>query len=85
MPDFLSTTDPKLMRAHRDHLGLLVELPGATVTHVPMPVEWELLTGTAVNNVSLPEQLSPSGIPARGPAAVRRVRLDLARWATGVW
>lgn len=59
MPDFLTTTDTELARARRDYLDLLAELPGATVTEVPLPAEWELLTGTAFNNVRLPERAEP--------------------------
>ncbi|TWE28256.1 amidase [Prauserella muralis] len=40
-------------------LDTLAGIPGATVVDVPLPAEWELLTGSAFNNVRLPERSEP--------------------------
>ncbi|HEY0453588.1 amidase [Actinophytocola sp.] len=37
-------------------LSALDALPGASVVEVPLPAEWELLTGNVFNNVRLPER-----------------------------
>lgn len=58
-PDFLATTDAVELAARRTYLDVLAGLPGATVVDVPLPAEWELLTGTAFNNVRLPERTEP--------------------------
>jgi Asp-tRNA(Asn)/Glu-tRNA(Gln) amidotransferase A subunit family amidase len=45
--------------ARRDFLAVLAGVPGATLVDVPLPEEWELLTGGAFNNVRLPERSEP--------------------------
>ncbi len=56
-------------RLHRRHLGDRAgaagvpgearAITGATIVDVPLPDEWELLTGSAFNNVRLPERTEP--------------------------
>jgi Asp-tRNA(Asn)/Glu-tRNA(Gln) amidotransferase A subunit family amidase len=40
-------------------LDTLAGIPGVALVDVPLPAEWELLTGTAFNNVRLPERSEP--------------------------
>lgn len=40
-------------------LDTLADIPGATVVDVPLPAEWDLLTGPVFNNVRLPERTEP--------------------------
>jgi Asp-tRNA(Asn)/Glu-tRNA(Gln) amidotransferase A subunit family amidase len=42
--------------AQRAFLAALEGIPGATLVDVPLPDEWDLLTGNAFNNVRLPER-----------------------------
>ncbi len=46
-------------RAQQAFLAALAAIPGATLVDVALPDEWELLTGTAFNNVRLPERSEP--------------------------
>lgn len=45
--------------ARRTFLSTLDAIPGATLVDVPLPDQWDLLTGTAFNNVRLPERSEP--------------------------
>ncbi|OLF12590.1 amidase [Actinophytocola xanthii] len=40
-------------------LDTLADIPGVTLVDVPLPEEWELLTGAVFNNVRLPERSEP--------------------------
>ena len=46
-------------RAQQAFLAALAAIPGATLVDVALPDEWDLLTGTAFNNVRLPERSEP--------------------------
>lgn len=59
MPDFLDTDDADEVRVRRAYLDDLAAIPGADVVDVPLPAEWDLLTGSAFNNVRLPERAEP--------------------------
>ncbi|MGP4014620.1 amidase [Saccharopolyspora sp. 5N708] len=48
--------DTETARARAAFLDALGNIPGATVVEVPLPDEWELLTGDVFNNVRLPER-----------------------------
>ncbi|GAA0814692.1 amidase [Spirilliplanes yamanashiensis] len=45
--------------ARRAFLAALDAIPGASLVDVPLPAEWELLTGPEFNNVRLPERSEP--------------------------
>jgi Asp-tRNA(Asn)/Glu-tRNA(Gln) amidotransferase A subunit family amidase len=45
--------------ARRAFLSTIDAVPGASLVEVPFPDEWDLLTGTAFNNVRLPERSEP--------------------------
>jgi Asp-tRNA(Asn)/Glu-tRNA(Gln) amidotransferase A subunit family amidase len=45
--------------ARRAFLAVLDGIPGVTLVDVPLPDEWDLLTGNAFNNVRLPERSEP--------------------------
>lgn len=45
--------------ARQAFLAKLATIPGATLVDVPLPDEWDLLTGGAFNNVRLPERSEP--------------------------
>ena len=45
--------------ARRAFLAALDAVPGTTLVDVPLPAEWELLTGPEFNNVRLPERSEP--------------------------
>jgi Asp-tRNA(Asn)/Glu-tRNA(Gln) amidotransferase A subunit family amidase len=45
--------------ARRAFLSTIDAVPGASLVEVPLPDEWDLLTGTAFNNVRLPERSEP--------------------------
>ncbi len=57
-PDYL-TAAGDVLAARRAYLDRLASIPGATVVEVPFPDEWALLTGSAFNNVRLPERSEP--------------------------
>ncbi|RJK96392.1 amidase [Vallicoccus soli] len=57
-PDFLAV-EGEVLAARQAYLAQLASIPGATVVEVPFPDEWELLTGSAFNNVRLPERAEP--------------------------
>ncbi|WP_432958608.1 amidase [Micromonospora haikouensis] len=58
LPGFTAgTTETAAARAA--YLAKLAAIPGATVVDVPLPDEWDLLTGSAFNNVRLPERSEP--------------------------
>ncbi|MFC8846870.1 MULTISPECIES: amidase [unclassified Micromonospora] len=58
LPGFTAgTTETAAARAA--YLAKLAAIPGATVVDVPLPDEWDLLTGGAFNNVRLPERSEP--------------------------
>ncbi|MFF3857008.1 amidase [Micromonospora sp. NPDC002575] len=58
LPGFTAgTTETAAARAA--YLATLAAIPGATVVDVPLPDEWDLLTGGAFNNVRLPERSEP--------------------------
>lgn len=46
-------------RAQAAFLAKMAEIPECTLVEVPFPDEWDLLTGTAFNNVRLPERAEP--------------------------
>jgi len=46
-------------QARRAFLSTLAAIPGATLVDVPLPDEWNLLSGTAFNNVRLVERTEP--------------------------
>nr|MDT0662957.1 amidase [Micromonospora sp. DSM 115978] len=58
LPGFTSGTTPTAL-ARQAYLAKLAAIPGATVVDVPLPDEWELLTGGSFNNVRLPERSEP--------------------------
>ncbi|SDZ04431.1 aspartyl-tRNA(Asn)/glutamyl-tRNA(Gln) amidotransferase subunit A [Micromonospora pattaloongensis] len=58
LPGFAGGTSPTAL-ARQAYLAKLAAIPGATVVEVPLPDEWELLTGNAFNNVRLPERSEP--------------------------
>lgn len=45
--------------ARRAFLNTMAGVEGAEIVDVPLPEEWDLLTGTAFNNVRLPERSEP--------------------------
>ncbi|MFC5941052.1 amidase, partial [Micromonospora harpali] len=58
LPGFTAgTTETAAARAA--YLAKLAAIPGATVVDVPLPDEWDVLTGGAFNNVRLPERSEP--------------------------
>ncbi|MFJ6194779.1 amidase [Micromonospora sp. NPDC092111] len=58
LPGFTAGTSETAL-ARQAYLAKLAAIPGATVVDVPLPDEWDLLTGTAFNNVRLPERSEP--------------------------
>ncbi|MDG4832004.1 amidase [Solwaraspora sp. WMMD1047] len=58
LPDFTAGTSPTA-QARQAFLAKLAAIPGASVVDVPLPDEWDLLTGGAFNNVRLPERSEP--------------------------
>jgi Asp-tRNA(Asn)/Glu-tRNA(Gln) amidotransferase A subunit family amidase len=58
VPGYTSGTSP-VADARRAFLATLDAIPGATLVDVPLPAEWDLLTGTEFNNVRLPERSEP--------------------------
>lgn len=50
IPGYTSTAERKAF------IDTLADIPGATVVDVPLPAEWDLLTGGVFNNVRLPER-----------------------------
>ncbi|GAB2678713.1 amidase family protein [Thalassiella azotivora] len=57
-PDYLDA-DGEVLAARQAYLAALDAIPGAEVVEVPLPDEWDLLTGGAFNNVRLPERSEP--------------------------
>lgn len=58
IPGYTSGTSPAA-GVRRAFLAALDAIPGATLVDVPLPAEWELLTGPEFNNVRLPERSEP--------------------------
>ncbi|KXK63265.1 amidase [Micromonospora rosaria] len=58
LPGFTSGTSATA-QARRAYLDTLAGIEGATLVEVPLPDDWDLLTGTAFNNVRLPERSEP--------------------------
>lgn len=58
IPGYASGTSASA-RARQEFLATLAAIPGATLVDVPLPDEWDLLTGGAFNNVRLPERSEP--------------------------
>ncbi|RGC65912.1 Glutamyl-tRNA(Gln) amidotransferase subunit A [Micromonospora sp. MW-13] len=58
LPGFTAGTS-ETTAARQAYLAKLAAIPGATVVDVPLPDDWELLTGGAFNNVRLPERSEP--------------------------
>jgi Asp-tRNA(Asn)/Glu-tRNA(Gln) amidotransferase A subunit family amidase len=58
LPGYTSGTSPAAA-ARQAFLAALDAVPGATLVDVPLPAEWELLTGPEFNNVRLPERSEP--------------------------
>ncbi|MEV4539365.1 amidase [Asanoa sp. NPDC049518] len=57
-PGFATGTSATAL-ARQAFLAALAAIPGATVVEVPLPDEWNLLTGNTFNNVRLPERSEP--------------------------
>ncbi|MEV6707149.1 amidase [Micromonospora wenchangensis] len=58
LPGFTAGTSETAL-ARQAYLAKLAAITGATIVDVPLPDEWELLTGSAFNNVRLPERTEP--------------------------
>ncbi|GGM21981.1 MULTISPECIES: amidase [Micromonospora] len=58
LPGFTAGTSATAL-ARQAYLDKLASIPDATVVQVPLPAEWDLLTGTPFNNVRLPERSEP--------------------------
>ncbi|MEV6801744.1 amidase [Micromonospora rifamycinica] len=58
LPDFTAGTSETAL-ARQAYLAKLAAITGATIVDVPLPDEWDLLTGSAFNNVRLPERTEP--------------------------
>ncbi len=58
IPGYTSGTAPAAT-ARQAFLATLDAIPGATLVDVPLPAEWDLLTGPEFNNVRLPERSEP--------------------------
>jgi aspartyl-tRNA(Asn)/glutamyl-tRNA(Gln) amidotransferase subunit A len=58
IPGFTSGDSPTA-HARRAFLDTLSRIPGAVLVDVALPDEWDVLTGTAFNNVRLPERSEP--------------------------
>jgi Asp-tRNA(Asn)/Glu-tRNA(Gln) amidotransferase A subunit family amidase len=58
LPGYRSAEGPE-GPARAAMLDALADVPGMAVVEVPLPDEWELLTGSAFNNVRLPERSEP--------------------------
>ena len=55
-PDWAPSDDPSVAAARRRLLDTLAGIPRVQVVDVDLPDEWELLTGSAFNDVRLPER-----------------------------
>jgi Asp-tRNA(Asn)/Glu-tRNA(Gln) amidotransferase A subunit family amidase len=55
LPGFATGTSATAL-ARQAFLSTMDKIPGATLVDVPLPDEWDLLTGNAFNNVRLPER-----------------------------
>jgi hypothetical protein len=55
LPGYASGTGATAL-ARQAFLSALAAIPGVTLVDVPVPDEWDLLTGNAFNNVRLPER-----------------------------
>jgi Asp-tRNA(Asn)/Glu-tRNA(Gln) amidotransferase A subunit family amidase len=62
-------------------LDTLAHIPGATLVDVPLPAEWELLTGPVFNNVRLPER-SEAFLPYLA-GDLRRFGVSVLGWLQG--
>jgi Asp-tRNA(Asn)/Glu-tRNA(Gln) amidotransferase A subunit family amidase len=58
LPGFAGGTSATAL-ARQAYLATLAGIPGATLVDVPLPDEWDLLTGNVFNNVRLPERSEP--------------------------
>ncbi|WP_336317602.1 amidase [Streptomyces lavendofoliae] len=74
LPGYLSGADDTAA-ARKRFLDTLDAVPGASLVDVPLPAEWELLTGGAFNNVRLPE---------RSEAFLPQLRRDLRAFGVSV-
>jgi len=79
-PGFASGTSATAL-ARQAYLARLAEIPGATLVEVPLPDEWELLTGNTFNNVRLPERSEPFMPYLRGD--LRGFGVSLTAWLQG--
>lgn len=74
VPGYLSGADDTTA-ARKRFLDTLDTIPGASLVDVPLPAEWDLLTGNAFNNVRLPE---------RSEAFLPQLRRDLRAFGVSV-
>ncbi|GIF75009.1 amidase [Asanoa siamensis] len=58
LPGFADGTSASAL-ARQAYLAALAAIPGATLVEVPLPEDWNLLTGNTFNNVRLPERSEP--------------------------
>ncbi|MGW5364816.1 amidase [Actinopolymorpha pittospori] len=80
LPAYTSGTSATA-QARQAFLATMAEIPGATMVDVPFPDEWELLTGSAFNNVRLPERSEPFMPYLRGD--LRDFGVSVTGWLQG--
>jgi Asp-tRNA(Asn)/Glu-tRNA(Gln) amidotransferase A subunit family amidase len=80
MPGYVTGTSPTAL-ARQAFLDVLAGIPGASVVDVPLPDEWDLLTGGVFNNVRLPERSEPFTPYLRGD--LRGFGVSLTGWLQG--
>ncbi|HEV2779392.1 MAG TPA: amidase [Actinophytocola sp.] len=80
IPGYTSGDSPTA-RARAAFLDTLAGIPGATLVDVPLPAEWELLTGALFNNVRLPERSEPFLPQLTGD--LRRFGVSVLGWLQG--
>jgi Asp-tRNA(Asn)/Glu-tRNA(Gln) amidotransferase A subunit family amidase len=67
--------------ARQAFLSAMANMPGATLVDVPLPDEWDLLTGNTFNNVRLPERSEPFMPYLRGD--LRGFGVSVTSWLQG--
>ncbi|HEU5474279.1 MAG TPA: amidase [Actinophytocola sp.] len=80
IPGYTSGDSPAA-RARAAFLDTLAGVPGVTLVDVPLPAEWELLTGGTFNNVRLPERSEPFLPQLTGD--LRRFGVSVLGWLQG--
>ena len=80
LPGYASGTSATAL-ARQAFLSAMANLPGATLVDVPLPDEWNLLTGNTFNNVRLPERSEPFMPYLRGD--LRGFGVSVTSWLQG--